>query len=527
MFKMLKRTVAAMLVAFTVGAPTAWSQDLVMGMAGAFTSADPHFHALGPNNNIGSHIFGALVEQDEQQRLVPGLATDWRPVDDNTWEFRLRRGVRFHDGSEFAAEDVAATIRRVPWVPNSPSSFAVYTRSIEEVQIVDPYTIRFRTRGPYPLLPNDLANIFIVSRAHERSSTGDFNAGRAAIGAGPYRLVEFVPGDRVVLQRNDNYWGPRPHWQRVTLRLIANDAARVAALLAGDVQIIENVPPDSVQRVRSNQQINVAQITSNRVIYLAMDSFREQSPFVTDRGGAQLPNNPLRDPRVRRAMSIAINRQAITSRIMEGTALPAGGLLPEGFFGVNPRLTPPNFDPDAARRLLAEAGYPNGFGLTIHGPNDRYVKDESVLQAIGPMFTRIGIETRVVTLPWATFAAQASAPNYAFSVLLAGWGSGTGEISSPLRALIASVNRDRGWGGSNRGRYANAQVDQLLLQALATVDNERREQLLIQSTDVAMADTAIIPLHYQINIWGMRRGLTYAARAGEETLAMSVRPAAN
>jgi len=200
-------------------------------------------------------------------------------------------------------------------------------------------------------------------------------------------------------------------------------------------------------------------------------------------------------------------------------------LLPEGFFGSSSRLRPPPFDPDQARRLLAEAGYPNGFGLTIHGPNDRYIQDAPVLQAIGPMFTRIGIETRVVTMPWATYSSQGSAPNYAFSVSLVGWGASTGEVSSPLRALIATVNRDAGLGTGNRGRYSNPRVDALLGEALATIDDEMRERLLQEASEVAIEDAAIIPLHFQVNVWGLRRGLSYEARADEYTFAHLVRPA--
>jgi len=524
MKNLLKRLFSAALVSLGVSAGAA-AQDITIGLAGAVTSMDPHFHALSPNINISKHIFDMLVNQDEQQRLIPGLATEWRTLNDTTWEFRLRRGVKFHDGSDFTAEDVAASIRRVPNVPNSPSSFAIYTRAIVEITIVDPYTIRFRTNAPYPLLPNDLAQVAIINRAAENASTGDFNAGRATNGTGPYRFVEFVPGDRIVMQRFDGFYGDRPHWQRVTFKQISNDAARVAALLAGDIQLIENVPPDSIPRVRSNQNLALAQTLSNRLIYLHLDTFRDQSPFVTDRAGAVLPNNPLKDVRVRRAISMAINRQAIVSRLLDGAAVPAGGLLPDGFFGSNPRLTPMPFNQEQARRLLAEAGYPNGFGLTIHGPNDRYIKDEAVLQAIGPMLSRIGIETRVVTMPWATYASQASAPNYSFSVMLVGWGAGTGEVSSPLRSLLATTNRETGMGTGNRGRYSNPRMDQLLAQALATVDDGRREQLLQEASEVAINDVGLIPLHYQINVWAMRRGLSYQARADEYTLAQFIRPA--
>jgi peptide/nickel transport system substrate-binding protein len=504
-------------------APVA-AQDIVIGLQGNVTSIDPHFHNLGPNSNVAYHIFDRLTHQDERQRLSPGLATEWRAVDDTTWEFKLRRGVKFHDGADFDAEDVVATLKRVPWVPNSPSAFTIYTRAIIDTQVVDPFTVRFKTRAPHPLLPNELSTINIVGRKFVEAPTGDFNAGKAAIGTGPFRFVEYAPQDRVVLARNDAYWGPKPHWAKATLKIITNDAARTAALLAGDVQMIENVPTPDLAKLRANAQLTLHQITSNRLIYLALDQNRDQSPFVTDKGGALLPNNPLKDARVRQAISKSINRQGIVDRLFEGAAINAGGLLPEGFFGASANLKPDALDQDGARKLLSAAGYPNGFGVTIHGPNDRYPNDEKVLQAIGPMLSRIGIDTKVQTLPFATFASQAGAPNYAYSIMLFGWGSGTGEVSSPLRSLLATPNREKGMGPSNRGRYANPKVDELIEKALATIDDAARERLLQQASEVAIADYGLIPLYYQVNIWATRKGLTYTPRADEFSLAHMVRP---
>ncbi|MBI1244219.1 MAG: ABC transporter substrate-binding protein [Alphaproteobacteria bacterium] len=500
------------------------AQELVMGLGGAVTSIDPHFHNLAPNNGVAANIFDRLVHQDENQRLIPGLATEWQAIDDTTWEFKLRKDVRFHDGSPFDAEDVVATIRRVPRVPNSPSSFAISTRAIAETIVVDSHTIRFRTSKPYPLLPNDLSTVNIISRKAGEAATGDFNQGRAAIGTGPFKLIEFVPGDRVVLQRNDAYWGGAVPWSRVTIKTIANPSARTAALVAGDVQIIDQVSTADVPRIKSNPQIAISKTTSNRLIYLALDQNREQSPFVTDKQGALLPNNPFKNRKVRMALSRAINRDAIAQRIFDGEAIPAGGLLPTGFFGTSEKLKPDTFDPEIARKLLAEAGYPNGFAMTIHGPNDRYPEDEKVLQAIGPMFSRVGIDTRVVTLPWANFVTQASAPNYAYSLMLVGWGAGTGEVSSPLRSLLASVNKDSGMGASNRGRYSNPQLDEQLSKALATVDDVARAKLLAEASETAMGDVGLIPLYYQVNLWAHRRGIQYAPRADEYTLAFFVRP---
>src|SRR5262245_57606457 len=420
---------------FYIAASFAAAADLSIGIGADVTAVDPHYHNLTPNSNVAAHIFDYLVLRDERQRMIPGLAESWRTVDPLTWEFKLRHGVKFHDGSDFTAADVIASIERVPTVPNSPSPFTVYTKQIKEMIAVDPYTIRFRTAAPYPLMPSDMTQVAIISKAAAKASTEDFNSGRAANGTGPYKLVRYAKGDRIELARFDGYWGGKTPWEKVTLRLLPSDAPRVAALLAGDVQAIENVPTTDVARIESEKGLTLSSTVADRLVYLHMDSERDVSPFVTDRDGKPLTKNPLRDSRVRKAISKAINRQALVENVMEGQAVSTGQLLPEGFFGYTKNLKVEPFDPEDAKKLLAEAGYPNGFGLTIHTPNNRYVNDAKVAQAVAQMLTRVGIVTRVEAMPSATFFPQGT--QFKFSFLLVGWQSGTGEPSSPLKALIA------------------------------------------------------------------------------------------
>jgi len=287
--------------ALIAGQPApARGQELSIGLSAAITSMDPHFHNLSPNNNVMEHLYETLVAKDGSYRLRPGLAESWRTVDDLTWEFRLRKGVRFHDGSDFTAADVVASLRRAPNVPKSPSSFGIYTRQIADVQVIDPFTIRVRTKTPYPLLPNDLSTIYVISAKHEKASTEDFNAGRAVNGTGPWRFVRWQLDDRIELARNDSYWGPKPAWERATLRIIAKDPTRVAALLAGDVRAIENVPTADIARLSLNKELTLARGISNRFIYLHMDHARDRSPFVADAAGKPLEKNPLKDVRWRR-----------------------------------------------------------------------------------------------------------------------------------------------------------------------------------------------------------------------------------
>lgn len=521
LYKHLLGAAVAATLAFA-GAPVK-AQDLTVALGASVTSLDPHFHALQTNNNIAAHVFNMLIEQDESQRLKPGLALSWTPKDDNTWAIKLRPGVKFHDGSDFTAEDVLATIKRIPWVPNSPSPFTIYTKAIKDVVVLDPLTIEIKTDGPYPLLPNDLSSFYIVSKKAVEAPSDDFNKMTAAIGTGPYKFAEYTRGERIVLDRNEAYWGEKPEWKKVTFRLITNPAARVAALLSGDVQMIEAVPTADIDQLKKNANITLAQAPSNRVIYLHMDHQRDATPFVADKAGKPLPKNPLKDLRVRQALSMAISRDGIVERVMEGVAIPASQLLADSFFGTSPNLKPMKFDPDAAKKLLADAGYPNGFAITIHGPNDRYINDGRIIQTIAQMWSRIGLDAKVEAMPWATFAGKAS--NQEYSIFLVGWGSSTGETSGSLRALVATYNRDTGMGSANRGRYSNPEMDKVLAEALKTVDEKKRAALLATASELSMNDVGIIPLHYEVSTWALKKGLTYVGRADQQTMAASVKTA--
>lgn len=515
---------AAALVVSLVLSAAAPGQELKVAVGAEPTSIDPLFHNLNPNLAIARHIFDQLAEQDEKQRLQPGLALSWRTIDDTTWEFKLRPGVKFHDGSPLTPEDIIFSIDRADKVANSPSALSIYTKEVKDIIVVDPLTIRIRTHNPYPLLVEDLSNIAIQSKkAAEGKTTEDFNKGNAAIGTGPFRFVKWVPGNRLVLERNDEYWGKKPAWKRVTIRPITSAASRLAALLAGDVDFIEDVPSTDIKSLQANPKVTLAQAVSNRVIFLHMDTNRDQTPWAFDKSGKPLDKNPLKDLRVRKAMSKAINRQAIVDRIMEGVAIPAGQLLPDGFFGVSHNLKVEAYDPEGAKKLLAEAGYPQGFRITLHGPNNRYINDSRICEAVAQMLSRVGIDTKVETMPQNIFFSRAS--KYDFSLMLVGWGSGTGEASSPLKSLLATVSKEKGMGPSNRGRYSNPDLDAVLEQALATIDAPKREALLQRATELGINDLGIIPLHYEVSTWGMRKGLTFRANSNQYTLAFDIRPA--
>ncbi|MBP0494778.1 ABC transporter substrate-binding protein [Roseomonas indoligenes] len=513
----------ATLLAATLLLPAAAvAQEAIrIGVESGPTSLDPHYASLITNIAFARHLFEPLVQQDSRQNLRPAIASAWRVVDDLTWEFTLDPRARFSDGAPVTAEDVAFSIARAGNVPNSPSSFAYATRVVTAVEDTGHGVVRIRTRVPTPLLANNLALVMIVSRKHgEGASTQDYNSGKAAIGTGPFRLLSWQPGSPFVAERNPEFHGIAPAFARVEFRPIAAAASRVAALRAGDVDMVEIVPPEEFERLKGDaQHFSTSESPSNRLIFLTLDSDRENSPFVRAKDGSPIPN-PLRDARVRRALSLAINRQALAERVLRGQALPSGDLGPPGYFGTSPDLTAERLDLDAAKRLLAEAGLPQGFSLQVNGPNDRFVNDEQVVQAIAQMWTRLGIAATVETKPRGVWLSEAAQLKY--SVNLAGF-SPNPEVLGMLETQVHSFDTVQGLGTQNRGRFSDPAIDRVIEQARQTMNDEERARLTRQATHQAMRErTALVPLYFQVNTWAMRRGFTYEARTDEMTLAQSV-----
>ena len=510
----LRSILMALAISSVVAVP-ALAQEFKLGMSSPPTSMDPHFYNSVPNLNVSDHIFEALVTFDPDMKVVPALAESWKLVDNLTWELKLRKGVKFHDGSEFTAEDVLWSIDRPATIVNSPGKFDTYTKAIVNKTAVDPYTIRFSTKEPYPLMLQDLTLISMVSKKATRGVASDeFASGKGMIGTGPYKFIKFQRDDRVELARNDEYWGRKPAWSKVTLRFIPNDATRTAALLAGDVQAIENVPTPDLARIRSDASLTMSSKVSNRLIFLYVDASRSKSPFVTDKDGKPLDKNPLEDVRVRKALSMAINRDAIKDRVMEGLAMPAANLVPNNLFGFNPQLRD-KYDVDGAKKLLAEAGYPNGFGFTIHTPNNRYINDEKIAQTVAQMWSRIGVNTKVEGMPMAVYASRGAKSEY--SVGLLGWAAQTGEASSPLRALMACSDPSKGFGTFNWLKYCNPKLDSALVKALSSVNDAERLKALQDAAAIGLNDFALIPIHNQVTTWASKKGINFVPRTDERT----------
>ena len=508
------------LLALLFLAGPAFAQELRIGVGSFATSADPHFYNLAANNSLAFHVFGRLTKRGPDARLQPDLAVSWSAVGDTVWEFKLRPGVVWQDGVPFTADDVAFSFARAPVVPNSPSSFAGMLRPIQRVEVVDALTLRLHTASPAPNLPGDLAIVPIVSRhVGEGAATEAYDAGRAAVGTGPYRLEQFLRGERVVLVRNEGWWGGQAPWARVTIRAIPNPAARTAALLAGDVDVIDTIAVTDLPALRGDKRVSVWEAAGLRVMFLGPDFTREgPSADVTNKDGQPLPLNPLRDLRVRQALSLGIDRAALVERVMEGAATATGQWLPAGLPGHLDRPVPA-YDPAGARRLLAEAGFPEGFRLVFRAPTDRYPNGPAVAQAIASMWTRIGVQTRLEMLPGAIYSPRGVKHEYAMG--LWSWSNGTAEAGYALINVLGSQD-GTGRGISNVSGYGNARLDAIADRALATLDAGARDALLREAVAIGVDEVGFITLFHYKNAWATRAGLRYEARSDDLTLATSV-----
>ncbi|MHB0898059.1 MAG: ABC transporter substrate-binding protein [Spirochaetales bacterium] len=523
-----KRQVVALLAAFIamVGMTGGvWAQSVLkVGNSTEPASLDPQYSTTGATQQASQQIFETIVGRDKNLRMVPSLAISWKEVDPLTWELKLRQGVKFHDGKDFGAADIVYSIKRIPRVPDSPSSYKRNVAAIKDVIAVDNYTVRLLLKEPSPQLPLDLSFVYVLpSTTPVDASIDDFNKGKYVIGTGPFKFVEWVRGDRLVLDKNPNYWGKKSSYDRVIFRPITNDPSRVAALLAGDVDIIDQVSPVDQDRLRKDSRVSLLSKPAATMMYIHMDSNRDKSPFVAGKDGKPLDKNPLKDPKVREALSLAINREALVERVLNGAAEPAGQFVPEGMVGYAPDLLPDPYDVEKAKKLLADAGYPNGFSITLHSPNDRYLNDEQVAQTIGQFFARIGLDVKVQALPYSVFGTAATKLEY--SIFLMGFGNTTGDAARGMTAVLATFDAAAGLGANNRGRYSNPEFDKLIKAAASTSDDAKREGYLQEAARIAFAkDHAILPLYFQTTTWAVRKGITYEPRMDEYTLANYVTP---
>jgi peptide/nickel transport system substrate-binding protein len=513
----------------------AQAQTLKIALSAEPTSADPHYHKQTPNDAFSTHVYDSLISRDADMKFRPGLALSWKPLDDTTWEFKLRPNVKFSNGQPFSADDVLFTIcRTLNNETNVSQSYMDTTKHVTEVQTPDPLTVIIKTDTPIPLLPAEFARSLPIvwngivphGKLVYAPKTGcgvtgpwptavDFNNGKAAIGTGPYLLKSYVKGAGIDLVRNENYWGAKPYWREVRMSPVPNAGPRLTGLLSGDFDLIENPAARDLQRIKTDPKFGYVATPSTRLIFFQPDAGRNPSPFVKSPDG----KNPLQDLRVRRAISMAIDRKAIVTRLMDGLATVANQFMPDGMFGGLPQAPELKYDPEGAKKLLAEAGYPDGFELTISSPNDRYINDGQISQAVAQYLSRIGIKANVDAMTASIYFSKRAKREFSFS--MGGWPSENGEASGLFQLWVTSTDSPKGQGTSNYGGFSNADFDKVYLQAIVLPIGEAREKLLRQSTQIALDNLALIPLHFESSIWAFRKGIVYEGRRDQYTLAMS------
>jgi peptide/nickel transport system substrate-binding protein len=501
---------------------TVSAQTLTMGVRAGPDSMDPHWSTLGGQAEALRHVFDTLVMADEKLQLKPGLAVSWKSIDETTWEFKIRQGVKFHNGSELTAEDVKFSIDRIPLV-TGPMSMTIYTKQVKETKVIDKYTLHVKTKVAAPTLPNDFIRLFVVAKSIGLEARNEqFNSGKAAIGTGPYRFVSWAPKGDLVMKRFDGYWGEKQHWEQVIRKEIPSDPARMAALKSGQVDLVNYVPATDYASMQRDKTVDTF-IADTVYILNITPNVKETLPKPVKVDGKEITANPLRDARVREAMDLAIDRKTLVRIVLEGLGRPANQLMPANFFGGSKNLPERPYDVNKAKQLLTEAGYPKGFEIDFFCTNNRLPGDSAVCEALSQMWARAGLKVNANALNGTVFFPAQQKGEY--SLWMSGWGTLTGEASYTYGSLVHTADVATGLGAFNKQGYSNPAVDKLLEEGSRTMDDTKRRALFEKASELSMSDRALIPSVQLQTVWASKAGmLTIPARMDQETLAYEIKP---
>ncbi|NLW16308.1 MAG: ABC transporter substrate-binding protein [Firmicutes bacterium] len=468
---------------------------LVVAQGVDATMLDPGMHSETTTANVERQIFDPLLERGTDQEYKPALATSWESISPTTWEIELREGVQFHDGEEFTAEDVQYTIERI-LDPSKNSPQASNYSAIASVEVVDDYTVLIHTKEPYPVLPARLANLRIVPK-HYVEQVGDERFQLEPIGTGPYKFVQWDKDEQVVLEANPNFWRGEPAIKRVIFKVIPEDASRVMALQAGQIDIAVNIPPHQVEAVNNSGKAEMAEVPSSRFLLIQ---------FMMDKGG------PLADKRVRLALNLAVDVESIIDNLLGGYGTPMTQNLANLDFGYNPNLKPYGYDPERAKALLQEAGYGDGFKLTMAAPTGRYMMDKEVAEAIQNQLEAIGVQVELKLPEWGVYADQIMRRKVDADLWLIGWGNSLFDAEGTLYAWFHTGQRFFYYHvAAERGQA----VDALLDKARTNMDPQQREQQYHQALVMIHEDIPWLLLHQQKDLYGVSKRVNWSPRSDE------------
>jgi len=490
---------------------------------GDAASLDPHAQNEGLTNQINGMVYERLVDYDQQMKLVPRLATSWENPEPTRWVFHLRKGVKFHDGTPLTADDVAFSFERAK---STTASFKLYTNESGTARRIDDYTVEFTTAAPNPVELDNVTNIFIMSRAwcekNKSMKPQDITAREetfAALnsnGTGPFILVSREPGVKTTHKRNPDWWGIKAgrfdgNVDTVEYRQVANGATRNAALRSDELDFVLDPPVQDIASLKEDPAIRVWEGQETRIIFVGFDQARDELLYSTVKG-----KNPFKDRRVRLALWQAIDTQALKTQVMRGLSVPTAIPLPNPTGAGLPASMEkrPPYDVAAAKKLLAEAGYPSGFGFTITCPNNRYINDEKICTALAAMWARAGLDVKVEAMPRAQFFPKALKLDV--SAFIWGWGSDAPDAIFTLKPVLHSRDQARGLGTNNVGDYRNAELDDLIDRAGNEMDAAKRQQMIDRAVAIVQDQVLVIPLHRQVIPWATRKGVQLVHRPNNQ-----------
>ena len=510
--KMLK----VLLLSVALAAAPAYAASLKWAAQNDILTLDPHSQNHATTNSILQHTYEGLTRYTKDYKIEPCLATSWKQISDTQWQFNLRKGVKFHDGSPFTADDVVFSFGRIQ---QKQGTMQIYVTGVKEVKKIDDHTVEFILAGPVPILLRNIVDFRIMSKAwaeknraenvQDYAKKEETYSSRNTNGTGPYLIKSWEPDKQIVLTQHKGWWGKLDgNVTDVVYSPIKSDQTRVAALLSGDVDIVTDLPVQDIERLRKEPKLKVLDGHEVRTIFIGMDQHREELQYASVKG-----KNPFKDVRVRRALNMAVDREAIKRVTMRNLSIPAGIMVAPGVHGHAKDIdVVQKYDPAGAKKLLAEAGYPDGFEFTLDCPNNRYVNDERICQSLVGMWAKAGLRVKLNSMPFATFIPKIL--NFDSSAYMLGWGVATFDALYTLQSLVRTKTTGAD-GNFNLGRISDQKLDNTIDAIKIATDPVARDALLREGLVRTRDEAYYVPLHHQLRPWAMKKNVNHVHSADD------------
>jgi peptide/nickel transport system substrate-binding protein len=503
------KLVKTLLLAMLLAAAPLHAASLRYAAQNDILTLDPHSQNHATTNAILQHTYEGLTRYTKDYKIEPALATGWKQMSDTHWRFNLRKGVKFHDGSPFTADDVVFSFGRIN---QKQGTMQIYVTGVKEIQKIDDHTVDFILTGPVPILLRNIRDFRIMSKSwaekHRAENVQDYAkkeetyASRNTNGTGPYIIKGWEPDKAITFVQNKAWWGKLDgNVTEAVYNPIKSDATRVSAMLAGDVDMITEVPVQDVERLRKDAKTKVLDGHEVRTIFIGMDQHNDELKYSDVKG-----KNPFKDVKVRQALNMAVDREAIKRVVMRGLSIPAGIMIAPGVHGHTKDIDRVmKYDPNGAKKLLAEAGYPNGFEFTLDCPNNRYVNDERICQALVGMWAKAGVRVKLNAMPFANFIPKIL--NFDSSAYMLGWGVATFDGLYTLQSLVRTKTTGAD-GNFNLGRISDPKLDNTIDAIKIATDTKARDALLREALMKTRDMHYYVPLHHQLRPWAMKKNVT-------------------